>query len=445
MQDTIIVTTAQQQRAMWLSTFAFTVCFAVWTIFSIIGIQIKKDLGLSETAFGLLIATPILTGSLTRLFLGIWADQFGGRLVLTLVMLCAAVATWMLTWAHTYPQFILGALFVGLAGGSFSVGVAYVSKWFPANRQGTALGIFGAGNVGAAVTKLIAPMIMVAAGWMMVAKVWAIAIAVIAILFYLFSQDDPSLAERRMTGAKPMPFREQMAPLKNIQVWRFALYYFFVFGGFVALALWLPHFLTGAYGLDIRTAGLFAAAYSIPASLFRIVGGWLSDKVGARTVMYWTFGVSALCTFVLSYPDTQYIVKGIHGDIHLHLAIRLIPFTMLVFVLGFFMSLGKAAVYKHIPVYYPNHVGSVGGVVGMIGGLGGFIMPIAFGAMNDLTGVWTSCFMLLFVVVAAALAWMHFAIRRMERANFPQIGNVTDLPEIINAAKADQALAGAGR
>jgi NNP family nitrate/nitrite transporter-like MFS transporter len=445
MQDTIIVTTAQQQRAMWLSTFAFTVCFAVWTIFSIIGIQIKKDLGLSETAFGLLIATPILTGSLTRLFLGIWADQFGGRLVLTLVMLCAAVATWMLTWAHTYPQFILGALFVGLAGGSFSVGVAYVSKWFPANRQGTALGIFGAGNVGAAVTKLIAPMIMVAAGWMMVAKVWAIAIAVIAILFYLFSQDDPSLAERRMTGAKPMPFREQMAPLKNIQVWRFALYYFFVFGGFVALALWLPHFLTGAYGLDIRTAGLFAAAYSIPASLFRIVGGWLSDKVGARTVMYWTFGVSALCTFVLSYPDTQYIVKGIHGDIHLHLAIRLIPFTMLVFVLGFFMSLGKAAVYKHIPVYYPNHVGSVGGVVGMIGGLGGFIMPIAFGAMNDLTGVWTSCFMLLFAVVAAALAWMHFAIRRMERANFPQIGNVTDLPEIINAAKADQALAGAGR
>ena len=445
MQDTITVTPAQQQRAMWLSTFAFTVCFAVWTIFSIIGIQIKKDLGLSETAFGLLIATPILSGSLTRLFLGIWADQFGGRLVLTLVMLCAAVATWMLTWAHSYPQFILGALFVGLAGGSFSVGVAYVSKWFPANRQGTALGIFGAGNVGAAVTKLIAPMIMVAAGWMMVAKVWAIAIAVVAILFYLFSQDDPSLAERRKTGAKPMPFREQMAPLRNIQVWRFALYYFFVFGGFVALALWLPHFLTGAYGLDIKTAGLFAAAYSIPASLFRIVGGWLSDKVGARTVMYWTFGVSALCTFVLSYPDTHYIVKGINGDIHLHLAIGLIPFTVLVFVLGFFMSLGKAAVYKHIPVYYPNHVGSVGGVVGMIGGLGGFIMPIAFGAMNDLTGVWTSCFMLLFLVVAAALAWMHFAIRRMERAPFPQIGRETDLPEIINAAKDDQAAAAFAR
>lgn len=441
MQDTTAVTTAQQQRAMWLSTFAFTVCFAVWTIFSIIGIQIKQDLGLSETAFGLLIATPILTGSLTRLFLGIWADQYGGRLVLTLVMLCAAVATWMLTFAHSYPQFILGALFVGVAGGSFSVGVAYVSKWFPAGRQGTALGIFGAGNVGAAVTKLLAPMVMIAAGWMMVAKVWAVGIAIMAVLFYLFSQDDPSLAQRRKTGVKPMSFREQMEPLKNIQVWRFALYYFFVFGGFVALALWLPHYLTGAYKLDVRTAGLFAAAYSIPASLFRIVGGWLSDKIGARTVMYWTFGVSVLCTFVLSYPDTQYVVKGIEGNIDFRLAIGLIPFTVLVFVLGFFMSLGKAAVYKHIPVYYPSHVGSVGGVVGMIGGLGGFILPIAFGAMNDLTGVWTSCFMLLFVVVAAALAWMHFAIRRMERAHFPQIGRETDLPEIIHAAQLDLASA----
>lgn len=445
MQDSDFVSPAQQQRAMWLSTFAFTVCFAVWTIFSIIGIQIKQDLGLNETAFGLLIATPILTGSLTRLFLGIWADQYGGRLVLTLVMLAAAAATWLLTWAHTYTQFIVAALFVGLAGGSFSVGIAYVSKWFPANRQGTALGIFGAGNVGAAVTKLLAPMVMVAAGWMMVAKVWAIGMAVTAVLFYLLSQDDPSLAQRRKSGAKPMSFRAQMAPLKNIQVWRFSLYYFFVFGGFVALALWLPHYLTGAYQLDVKTAGLFAAAYSIPASLFRVVGGWLSDRVGARTVMYWTFGVSALCCFVLSYPDTQYVVKGIEGDIGFRLAIGLVPFTVLVFVLGFFMSLGKAAVYKHIPVYYPDHVGSVGGVVGMIGGLGGFILPIAFGAMNDLTGVWTSCFMLLFIVVAAALAWMHYAIRRMERAHFPQIGRETDLPEIIDAAEAARVPVDSGR
>ena len=181
-------------RAMWLSTAAFTVCFAVWTIFSIIGIAIQKELGLSGTQFGLLIAMPILSGSLIRMFLGIWADQYGGRLVLTLVMLVAAVATWMLTWATTYPGFLLAALFVGVAGGSFSVGVTYVSQWFPPQKQGTALGVFGAGNVGSAVTKLLAPLVLVAAGWAMVAKIWAIVLAAAGVLYFLTAADDPKLA-----------------------------------------------------------------------------------------------------------------------------------------------------------------------------------------------------------------------------------------------------------
>jgi len=432
------VTAGQQQRALWLSTFAFTVCFAVWMIFSIIGIQISEQLGLNDTQFGLLIATPVLTGSVIRVMLGIWSDQVGGRKVMTLVMLCGAAATWLLTYASTYPQFLLAALFVGVAGGNFSVGVTYVSKWFPPERQGTVLGIFGAGNIGSAVTKLLAPMVMVAAGWIMVAKLWAVALAVTAVVFYLCTQEDPSLQARRSSGVKPMPFAQQMAPLKNLQVWRFSLYYFFVFGGFVALALWLPHYLVGAYGMDVTTAGMLAACYSIPASLFRVVGGWLSDRIGARRVMYWTFGMSAICTFLLSYPDTQYVIQGVHDPITFRLAIGVVPFTVLVFVLGFFMSFGKAAVYKHIPVYYPDHVGAVGGVVGMIGGLGGFILPIVFGALNDVVGIWSSCFMLLFVLVSLALAWMHFAIRRMERRHFPQLDRETDLPEAIDAAQAER-------
>ncbi|HEX4893770.1 MAG TPA: MFS transporter, partial [Hyphomicrobiaceae bacterium] len=155
--DRARIQTADQQRALWFSTIAFTVCFAVWTIFAIIGIQIKKELNLTDTQFGLLVGTPILTGSLIRLALGIWADQYGGRLVYTLTMLSAAVMTALLTLAYDYPTFLLAALGVGIAGGSFSVGVAYVAKWFPKERQGTALGIFGAGNVGAAVTKFAAP------------------------------------------------------------------------------------------------------------------------------------------------------------------------------------------------------------------------------------------------------------------------------------------------
>jgi NNP family nitrate/nitrite transporter-like MFS transporter len=420
----------EQSRALWLSTFAFTVCFAVWTIFAIIGIQIKKDLGLSDTQFGLLVGTPILTGSLVRLILGIWSDQYGGRVVFTITMLSAAVMTALLTFAYDYPTFLLAALGVGLAGGSFSVGVAYVAKWFSKEKQGTALGIFGAGNVGAAVTKFLAPAIMVAYGWKTVALVWAAALAVTAVVFFLFTKDDPDLARRRESGEKPEPLSAMLEPLKNIQVWRFSLYYFFVFGAFVALALWLPRYLIGVYGLDIATAGMIGAMYSIPASVFRAYGGHLSDRYGARTIMYWTFLVSVACTFILSYPPTQYVVEGIRGPVTFSTRMGLVGFVVVAFVLGFFMSLGKAAVYKHIPVYYPSRVGAVGGIVGLVGGLGGFVLPIAFGLLNDLTGVWQSCFWLLFAIVAVALVWMHVSIRQMERAAAAQGVPAVSLPQL---------------
>ena len=418
-----------QNIALGMSTLAFTVCFAVWTIFSIIGVQIKKDLGLNDTQFGLLVGTPILTGSVIRLALGIWTDQYGGRIVYTAVMASAAAATWMLSWAYSYETFLLAALGVGIAGGSFAVGIAYVSKWYPKDKQGTALGIFGAGNVGAAVTKFLAPFVMVAFGWKAVAQVWAVGLILMAIVFYFCTKDDPSLAARKKHKHAPEPFLAQMAPLAKLQVWRFSLYYFFVFGGFVALALWLPRYYVGVYGLDITTAGLLGAAYSVPGSIFRILGGTLSDKYGARRVMYWTFIGSVICTFLLSYPATQYVVKGIRGPIEFTVAIGFVPFTLLTFALGFFMSLGKAAVYKHIPVYYPKHVGSVGGVVWLIGGLGGFVLPITFGAMNDLIGVWTSCFMLLFVIVAGSLVWMHFSILYMEKRRIPELAGPKYLPE----------------
>ena len=431
--------------ALGMSTAAFTVCFAAWTIFSILGIQIQKDLGLNETQFGLLIATPILTGSLIRLVLGVWTDQIGGRRMQVIVMLAAALATWLLTYATTYGEFLVAALGVGIAGGGFAVGVTYVSKFFPAQRQGTALGIFGAGNVGAAVTKFLAPAVMLALGWEGVARIWAGALVVMAILFFVTTKDEPDLAERRARGTPPRSFAEQFAPLCNVQVWRFSLYYFFVFGAFVGLSLWLPRYLIGAYGFDIRTAGMIAAAYSVPASLFRIYGGHLSDKVGARTVMYWTFLVSIAATLLLSYPPTSYVVDGIDGPISFRLATGPFAFILLIFVLGFFMSLGKAAVFKHIPIYYPKDVGSVGGLVGMIGGLGGFILPIAFGVLNDLTGIWQSCFMLLFVISSGALIWMHTAVRQMERAHVGEaLHRLPELPEMrpIHTEREAEALRG---
>ena len=410
-----MISKTDQTRALTLSTLSFTVCFAIWTIFSILGIQIKQDLALNDTQFGLLVATPILTGALSRLILGIWTDQYGGRNVMALTMLLSATATYLLSSVKTYEMFLVAALGVGLAGGCFAAGIAYVSTWYEKEKQGTALGIFGVGNVGAAITNFAAPFIMLSLGWHGLAKTYAIIMFVTAILFYLFAKDDPSIVARKKKKEKPRSILQQIEPLKKLQVWRFSLYYFFVFGGYVALALWLPRYYVGVYGLDIMTAGMLAAAYALPGSAFRALGGWISDKIGARAVMYWTFIACVGCCFFMSYPSTHYIVKGIEGPIDFNIKINLPIFVFLSIVLGFFMSLGKAAVYKHIPVYYPKNVGSVGGIVGLIGGMGGFILPICFGIMNDLIGVFTSCFMLLFAITAITLVWMHISIVLMEK------------------------------
>lgn len=442
-----INTLPQANRILGLSTAAFTASFAVWTIFAIIGIRIRQDLGLSETQFGLLVGTPILSGSLLRVLLGIWTDHYGGRLVFTLTMLTAALATFLLTYATTYPMMLVAALGVGVAGGSFAVGVAYVSRWYPAGRQGTALGIFGAGNVGAAVTKFAAPFVLVAFGWHAVADVWAIGLAIMAVVFYLTTEDDPVFVARKRTGFKPQSLWLELAPLKNVQIWRFALYYFFVFGAFVALSLWLPQYLIKVYGLDIKSAGMIAAFFSVPASLLRAYGGHLSDTYGARRVLYWTFFVSVVACFILSYPPTDYVVQTVNGPYAFHLEVGLVPFIATIFVLGFFMALGKAAVYKHIPVYYPTHVGSVGGLVGMIGGIGGFVLPLLFGVLLDVTGLWTSCFMALFALVIVSLVWMHVSIRQMEHRaaadvldHLPQFPEMEDMPVPVAASRPNAAV-----
>ncbi len=420
----------RQTRMLVASTLSFTVCFAVWTIFSIIGIKIKADLNLNDTQFGLLIATPILTGSLSRIFLGIWTDQYGGRIVYFILMMATAVAVALLSFVETYTMFLVAALGVGFAGGSFSVGIAYVSRWYDKQHQGTVLGIFGMGNVGSAVTHFGAPFLLLAFGWEGVVQIYAAILAATAIIFWFTTAQDPSTKARLERGEKARSAWMQLSPLKRLQVWRFATYYFFVFGGFVALALWLPRYYIGAYGLEIHTAGMLAACYALPGSIFRALGGWMSDRWGARSVMYWTFIGCLVCTFLLSYPATDYTIHGIEGPIKFTIRMDLIPFVILTIILGFFMSLGKAAVYKHIPVYYPDHVGSVGGLVGMIGGLGGFILPICFGLMNDLIGVWTSCFMLLFAIIAVSLTWMHVSIRMMERKLHPELREETFLPEL---------------
>ncbi|UCG97739.1 MAG: MFS transporter [Burkholderiales bacterium] len=398
-----------------MNTLAFTVNFAIWTMFSIIGIRIKQELGLNETEFGLLVATPILTGSLIRLPLGVLTDRFGGRIVYFIQMLLVAIPTYGLAFATQYWQYLVIGLFVGLAGGSFAVGIAYTSAWFPKEKQGTAMGIFGAGNAGAAVTNLAAPLIVVAFGWRMVPQVYSVAMLVMAVVFWFLTYPDPKLAQRK-ARKEHLTLAQQLAPLTEARVWRFGLAYYFVFGGFVALALWLPKYYIGEYKLDLKTAAFITMFFTLPSGVIRALGGWVSDRWGGDTVTWWVFWVSIVCLFFLSYPSTTLIVHGIKGDVSVQIGVGIVLFTVLVFIVGMAQGIGKASVYRSLADHYPDNMGSVGGLVGVIGGLGGFSLPIMFGIAADATNVRSSTFMLMYAVLAGVMVWTWAAARSERQA-----------------------------
>lgn len=398
---------ATQQYKAWsvvvASTLAFTVCFMVWMMFAVIGIPIKKTLGLNETQFGILIAMPVLTGSLIRLPLGMWTDKFGGRIVFFILMLSTVLPIWLISRATEFWQFLLTGLFVGVAGGSFTVGIAYCARWFPKERQGLAMGIFGAGNTGAAVTKLVAPIIVIGYGWTMVPQVYAVMMLVMAVLFWFFTFSDES-----HTVSQTVSMREQLAVLKDPKVWKYSQYYSIVFGGYVALALWMTKYYVSEYGFDLKTAALLAAAFSIPGGMLRAIGGYFSDKFGAHTITWWVLWVSLTCLFFLSYPQTDFTIQTVNGAKTFHIGLSAVPFTVIMFTMGIAFAIGKASVFKYISDDYSHNIGVVSGIVGLAGGMGGFLMPIMFGALVDLTGIRSSAFMLMFGVVWLSLMWMYW-------------------------------------
>jgi NNP family nitrate/nitrite transporter-like MFS transporter len=386
------------------STFAFTVCFMVWMMFAVIGIPIKKTLDLNETQFGILVALPVLTGSLFRLPIGMWTDKYGGRVVFFVLMLSTIVPIWLISAGTQYWHYLVTGLFVGVAGASFTVGIAYCARWFPKERQGLAMGIFGAGNTGAAITKLVAPSIVVAYGWAMVPKVYAVLMLVTVIIFWMFTYTDADHA----SGHTSVTVREQLQALKDPKVWRYSQYYSIVFGGYVALSLWMTKYYISEYGFDIRLAALLAAAFSVPGGVLRAVGGWFSDKYGAHTVTWWVLWISLVCLFFLSYPQTDLTIQTVSGPKNFHIGLNSTVFTALMFAMGIAFAIGKASVFKYISDDYPHNIGVISGVVGLAGGMGGFVLPIMFGALVDLTGVRSSAFMLMFGIVWVSLMWMYF-------------------------------------
>jgi len=260
------------------------------------------------------------------------------------------------------------------------------------------MGFFGAGTVGAALNMFIAPFLIQAYGWQMVPKVYAAALLVTAVLFWIFSAPDPGVGK-----GTPASMREQLGVLRDTRVWKYCQYYSIVFGGFTALSVWMPQYFKNEYGFSIAQASLLAACFSLPGGVFRAFGGWLSDRFGAHAVTWWVLWVAWICLFLLSYPKTELIVHTVDGPQSFGIALPPWLFTALLFVLGIAFACGMASTFKYIGDDFPDRMGAVSGIVGMAGGLGGFLLPIMFGAILDRVGVNSSCFMLLYGIVWVSL------------------------------------------
>jgi NNP family nitrate/nitrite transporter-like MFS transporter len=395
---------------LFASTLAFMVCFAVWMMFGVIGIPLKETLGLNNTEFGLLASTPVLLGAVMRLPLGIWTDRFGGRIVMTVLLLAAALPVWLVSYATQYWQLLAIGLLLGVVGASFAVGTPYCARFFPQEKRGFAMGFFGAGTTGAALNMFVAPRLIEAYGWTAVPKVYAVVLLATAAIFWLASAPDPG------AGARAGPtLRQQLAVLKDWRVWKLCQYYSLTFGGFTALSLWMTQYYVQEYGFDVKMAGLLAIAFALPAGLLRAFGGWLSDRLGAHAVTWWVLWAAWITLFLISYPPTQLSVKTIDGPASFHLGWSPLGFTVLLFALGVALAFGMASTFKYVSDEFPHSLGVVSGIVGLAGGLGGFLLPILWGAVLDITRIRSSCFMLLYGIVWVSLILIYFTEVRKAR------------------------------
>ena len=432
-------------RVLVISTIGFTLMFAVWLMFGVLGIPIRDEFGLSDVQLAWITALAVLNGAIWRLPAGLVTDRVGGRKVMAAMLLFTAIPAYLVSTVTSYQLLLFYAFLVGFAGNSFSVGIAWVSAWWPRERQGVALGIFGAGNVGASVTKFIGPALIVVVpaagymgglipgGWRFVPFFYAVLLVGMAAITWFAS---PRHDHRPGAGRT---VRQLLVPLKQMRVWRFSLYYVVTFGAYVALAAWLPKYYVDVYDQPLSRAALLTALFIFPASLLRPVGGWMSDKVGARRVMYLTFGVMLLATGILMMPYGYIVLNNPDGTSNevLPWSVSVQLFTVLVFFIGCSMGIGKAAVYKHIPEYFPHDVGAVGGLVGSLGALGGFFLPLLFAYTTALTGMPQSTFFVLFVVTLWAALWMQWTIHRMLSSASPRLVNKFEHDHTTDVVAAD--------
>ncbi|MEG0849400.1 MAG: MFS transporter [Flavobacterium sp.] len=483
---------SQSHKILFLNTLAFTVCFACWTLNGVL-VTFLVDNGIfhwSVVQVGWLLGIPILTGSIMRLPIGMLTDKFGGKYVFSLLLLLSSIPLFLLPYADSFFMFALLSFFFGMVGTSFAVGIGYTSIWYPKEWQGRALGIFGMGNAGAAITTFLAPSLLnhfsledPQNGWKILPIIYAFSLVLIGIAFLIF-------AKNKKIENHTKSVRQMLGSLKSARVWRFGAYYFLVFGCFVAYSQWLlPNFMN-VYQTSLVMGGLFATMFSLPSGVIRAFGGYLSDKFGARKVMYWVLSSSVVLSALLMVPKMEITTTGpgvlatkkgtvtsiakdnikigetefditqkqennsentilptrtswqqvvvaqnqtvkkkellAKGITVIKFDANMWVFLILVILIGISWGIGKAAVYKHIPEYFPTEVGVVGGMVGMIGGLGGFLGPIIFGYLLTATGIWSSSWIFILLFSTVCLVWMHYTVTKIMNEKQLALAKVID-------------------
>lgn len=368
-----------------LATAAFTVSFYAWSLLGPLGPDLQDHIGLSDFETSVMVAVPVLLGSLMRIPLGWLTDRRGGRLVFTALMAFTPLPLVALAlWHDSLAAVLVFGLLLGFAGASFAVGVPFVNGWYTADRQGWALGIYGAGMGGTVLAGLTAPGI--ADAWGLAAPFWLATalVAVVCAAYWLRAQDAP-----RAAAAGPAPGMLSVLSVFRTsgRAWALVLFYFLAFGGFVALFLYLPKLLTAEHGLSDADAGARAAGFALLAVVGRPLGGWLSDRVGARRVLLGSFvGVAALAL----------VLAAAYAAI--------VPLTVAALAIAVALGLGTGAVFKLVPEWFPDRVGAITGVVGAAGGLGGFFPPLVMGVTRSATGGYAVGFVLMALVGVACLA-----------------------------------------
>ncbi|SDZ97871.1 MFS transporter [Microbulbifer marinus] len=395
-------------RALMAATAMFAANFSVWTLYAVLGVSIGDQLRLSATEFGVLLAAPMLSGALLRFPLGLLVERFSAKKLIVLQMLLVVPILVLLPHIRSYSGYLLAGLWLGISGTSFVAGIRYISPWFEGRQQGTAMGIFGAGNAGAAITLALAPAIESWLGQDMIGPLYGAGLFAMAILFALWAPEET----RYMRSRRRTELDFHLRPLAELRVWRFGLYYYFVFGSFLALLLWLPQYYLDVYGVSTQKAMALTLLFVAVSSSVRALGGWFADRYGARAVNWSVFWTCLVCLFFLSYPPTSMTIHGVDRDVHLNIEVGIELFTLLILVIGIAQGFGRASVYKIVYDKYPQHMGSVGGAVATIGALGGFSLPVLFGMAQDIVGIHSAAFMLLYGVLAACMLVMYLTVQR---------------------------------